>query len=81
MTTESRTILLGHASDLESGHHGLPGVAKLIRQVVVKADGVNELEERVSALEGERNDLNRRLEEANETIKVLRTPPQGTGGT
>ena len=27
MTTEQRAILLGHASDLESGHHGLPGVA------------------------------------------------------
>lgn len=50
MTTEERTILLGHASDLESGHHGLPGVARLIRKAVVEADKVADLEATIADL-------------------------------
>lgn len=50
MTTEERTILLGHASDLEAGHHGLPGVAKIIRKAVVEADKVKDLEDTIADL-------------------------------
>lgn len=42
MTTEDRTILLGHAADLEAGHHGLPGVSKLIRKLLLELDSANE---------------------------------------